>query len=340
MKKFLFLACLIAPLAIKAQDGFMRTPKGVMYKLVTKNPGERIKMDDVISFQVIQKTEKDSVLFSSYPLGHPIKLQVKPSTNIGDLMEIFPLMTVRDSAVVKVPTDSIFVGHEESRPPFLPKGGSIIFTVKIEKVQSLNDAIAERNAEMEKMKSTETTAADKYIADHKLTLKATPSGLKYSINNTSNGRKVMSGDTLLVNYTGRNLEDKVFDTSVEADAKAAGIYNPMRPYEPYKLVAGQGGVIQGWVEGLMLLNQGSKATLVIPSKLAYGEQGSGPDIRPFNTLVFEIEVVKVIRPAVKKVTAAKGTTTATAKKAPAASTVKKPVATPAKKPAAAPVKKK
>jgi FKBP-type peptidyl-prolyl cis-trans isomerase FkpA len=337
MKKFLFLACLIAPLVLKAQDGYMRTPKGVLYKIVTKNVGQRIKMDDVITFQVIQKTEKDSVLFSSYNLGHAIKAQVKPSTNIGDLMDIFPLLTTKDSALVKVPTDSVFIGHEESRPPFLPKGSSIVFVVKIEKVQSLNDAIAERNSEMEKMKSEEARTADQYINNHKLVVKTTPSGLKYLVTKVGPGRKVFLGDTLLVNYTGRTTEDLVFDTSVEADAKAGGLNQPGRNYEPLKVVLGQTPLIKGWDEGLQLLTEGSKAEFIVPSSLGYGEQGAGNDIKPFSTLVFDLHVIKVThpKPVVSKTKTATKTTAKPGTKAP----VKKPAATPAKKPATATVKK-
>lgn len=332
MKKFLFLAVLAIPFLAKAQDGFMRTPKGIQYKIVNPNTGNRIKLDDVITFQATQKTEKDSVLFSSYTLGHPIKIQVKPSEYIGDMMDIFQLMTAKDSAYVKVPTDSMFAGHEDARPPFFPKGSNLIFTLRIEKVQSLTEAIAERNAEMEKMRGAEAEAANKYIAAHSLTLNSTPSGLKYVITQPTLGRKVVANDTLLVNYAGRTTEEKVFDTSVEAIAKAAGLNQPGRTYEPIKFVVGQQKVIAGWDEGLQLMTEGSKATFVIPSSLGYGEQGAGNDIKPFSTLVFDVEVVKVIHP---KPVAAKPGAKGPAKK-PGTTPAKKPATTtpPAKKPAA------
>lgn len=331
MKKLFFLALLAAPFMVKAQDGFMRTPKGVLYKIVNPNTGTRIKPDDVITFQATQKTEKDSILFSSYTNGHPVKIQVKPSENIADMMDVFPLLTTKDSAYVKVPTDSIFAGHEEARPPFFPKGSFLVLTLKIEKVQSLTEAIAERNAEMEKMRSDEAANAAKYITGHGLTLSATLSGLKYVITQPAIGRKVVAGDTLLVNYAGRTTEDKVFDTSIEAIAKAAGLNQPGRAYEPIKFVVGQGQVIKGWDEGLMLMGEGAKGTFIIPSSLGYGEQGAGADIKPFSTLVFDVEVVKVIHP---KPVVAKAGAKAPVKKAGAASSpAKKPATTTAKKPA-------
>lgn len=343
MKKYLFFLMVALPALSMAQaPTTQRTPQGAQCQIYSKGNAGKIKTDDVITFNVIQKTDKDSVLFNSWTMGHPIKLQVQPTQNVGDLMQVFPLLAQQDSAIVRVPTDSVFAGHEESRPPFLPKGSNMVFVVKIEKVQSLNDAIAERNAAMDKMRSAEKATADKYIADHKLDLKSTTSGLRYVITRPSVKRKVISGDTLLVNYAGRTTNDKLFDSSIEAVAKEGGLVQPGRPYEPLKLVVGQGQVIRGWDEGLLLLNEGSKATFVIPSELAYGEQGAGDDIGPFSTLIFDVDVVKIIpakakaaKPGVAKAGAAKP---ATGAKTPAKTPAKAPAKAPAKK-AAAPVKK-
>ena len=159
--------------------------------------------------------------------------------------------------------------------------------------------MAERDAEIAKAKeadakiiAAEAVDRDKYIASHKLILKTTPSGLKYAVTKASVKPKPQKGDTVLVNYTGRSLDDKVFDSSVESVAKAAGLNEPGRTFEPYPVIVGTGGVIPGWDEGLLLLNEGSKAIFVIPSSLGYGSHGSGA-VRPYSTMVFDIEVVKV-----------------------------------------------
>jgi FKBP-type peptidyl-prolyl cis-trans isomerase FkpA len=295
MKKFAIIVSLVLAIAIqvKAQDSFVHTPKGALVKIVTTNPGDKIKLNDVVAFDVIQKTDKDSILFSSYALGHPIKIQVQASQNVGDLMDVLPLCAAKDSAYVKIPSDSVFKGHEQERPLFLPKGSNLVFTIKIVKIQSLADAIAEKNAALESMKAAEITALDKYVTDHKLVVKTTPSGLRYFITQPSLKQKPLSGDTLLVNYTGRTLDGKVFDSSIQADAQKAGLNQPGRNYEPLPVVVGQGTVIKGWDEGLLLLNEGSKAELIIPSGLAYGAEGSGPDIAPYSPLIFDVELVKI-----------------------------------------------
>ena len=347
MKKILFLVLLAAPfLSARAQDGYVTTPQGVKYKIFGNNTGDKIKLDDVITFDMIQKTEKDSVLFSTYTQGRPIQIQVKPTQGVGDMMYLFPLLAAKDSMIVRLPSDSVFAGHEDARPPFLPKGSTLVFAMKIQRIQSLNDAIAERNAtiaaqkaEMDKLKVNETAIADKYIADHKLTLKTTPDGLKYAITQASLKPKIMPGDTVMVNYAGRTTDDKLFDSSIEAVAKTGGLNQPGRTYEPIKFPVGQSMVIKGWDEGLQLLSEGSKATLVIPSALGYGDQGQGDVIPPYSTLVFDVEVVKVIKgkapvkkPAAKTAAKKPGASTTAKKTATTATTAKKPAATtPAKK---------
>jgi FKBP-type peptidyl-prolyl cis-trans isomerase len=304
-KSFLMLLAGVLLLSrANAQVSFEHTPKGVAYHIFNTTPGDKIKSSNVVTFNFVQKTDKDSVLYSSYKTGNPVKLQVQPSQSITDLMEIFPLLCAKDSAVVKIPADSIFAGHEEQRPPFLPKGSSVVFSLKIERVQTMEDAIAERNTALEAMKSAEALAITKYVAESKKVYTTTASGLKYIVTIPSIKRKALKGDTAYVNYTGHTLSGKVFDSSVESVAKAAGLQQPGRTYEPIKVAVGQGNVIPGWDEALLLLNEGSKANLVIPSALAYGEKGVSEDIPGFTPLVFDIELVKiksVPKPPVKKV---------------------------------------
>ena len=312
-----------------AQDGFETLPGGVQYKIFTKNTAPKVKVNDVITFNMIQKTDKDSVLYSSFATGKPGKLQVQAPQNNLDLMSFLPLLTVQDSALFKVPADSIFKGAPDSeRPPFLQKGAFLSVTVKIEKIQSQEEAMAEYKVEMEKMKGAEAATLAKYLADTKLNPIKTATGLRYLITKSSVKPKPVKGDTVFVNYTGSLLDGKVFDSSVESEAQKAGLQQPGRTYEPIKLVLGQGQVISGWEEGLLLLNEGSKATFIIPSELAYGPQGSQPVIAPFSTLRFDLELVKVKKP--KKVASApvKKSTTP----------VKKKTTVPAKK-SATPVKK-
>lgn len=331
MKKYsLFLAIIALAINANAQAPVKVTANGTQCQILTTNNGRKIKLDDIITFHVVQKNSKDSILFSSYKAGNPVQIKVQEN---GDLMDVFPLLAEKDSALVKISTDTIFKSNEAQRPPFLPKGSFITCLIKIEKVQSLDEAIAERKAMMDGLAAKETADMNKYIAGKGLSLTTTASGLKYRITSPSIKRKPVAGDSVQVNYTGRTVEGKVFDSSIEADAKAGGLVQPGRTYEPIAFRVGQGMVIPGWDEGLLLLGEGAKATFVIPSKLAYGERGAGEDIKPFSTLVFDVQLVKVIpgKKPLAKASVKKSTTTAKKTKATKSTTVKKTTVAPKKK---------
>lgn len=330
MKKYILSLAIIAlAITANAQAPVKVTANGTQCQILTTQNGRKVKLDDIITFHVVQKNAKDSVLFSSYKAGNPVQVKVQEN---GDLMDVFPLLAEKDSALVKISTDSIFKNNEAQRPAFLPKGSFISCMIKVEKVQSLDEAIAERKAMMDGLAAKETADMNKYIADKGLTLTTTASGLKYKITAPSIKRKPVAGDSVQVNYTGRTVDGKVFDSSIEADAKAGGLVQPGRPYEPIAFKVGQGMVIPGWDEGLLLLGEGAKATFVIPSKLAYGERGMSEDIKPFSTLVFDVQLMKVIPGKKPLAKASVKKTTTTAKKTVTKSTaVKKTVVASKKK---------
>lgn len=292
----LFSFCRLA----QAQSNLKTTVKGARYQIINAHPGDRIKLNDVITFNLAIKTEKDSVLMSSYQRGKPFTTQVQASQSADDLMDIFPQLTLKDSVRILIPADSLFKHREEQRPPFMGKGASVVYLLKIEKVQSLDQAMAERKAAEaktaegnEKLKAGEMQRITKYVAALNPPAKATASGLYYQILTPSTKPKPLPGDTLLVNYIGRTLDGKVFDTNLQDEAQKAGVLQPGGLYEPFRFVVKAGQVIPGWDEGFLLLNQGSKARLIIPSKLAYGDRQSGADIAPYSPLVFDVELLSI-----------------------------------------------
>lgn len=108
----------------------------------------------------------------------------------------------------------------------------------------------------------------------------TESGLQYEVLSEGTGEKPGPGDRVEVHYEGKLLDGTVFDSS----------YKRGKP-----LVFGVSQVINGWTEGLQLMSVGSKYRLFIPADLAYGERGAGQDIGPFSTLIFDVELLKVLK---------------------------------------------
>lgn len=113
----------------------------------------------------------------------------------------------------------------------------------------------------------------------------TTSGLEYTITEKGNGKKPQKGDKISVHYTGKLTNDTVFDSSVKRGA-------------PFEFRVGEGAVIKGWDEAFLLLNEGDKATLKISPELGYGAQAQGP-IPANSTLIFDVELIKIVQAAIK-----------------------------------------
>lgn len=112
-------------------------------------------------------------------------------------------------------------------------------------------------------------------------VKTTESGIQYIVMKEGKGEKPAGPTTKVkVHYHGTNLEGNVFDSSVDKGT----------PSE-----FGLNQVIKGWTEGVQLMNVGSKYKFFIPQELAYGAQQRGENIKPFSTLVFEIELLDIIK---------------------------------------------
>lgn len=140
-----------------------------------------------------------------------------------------------------------------------------------------------QQAEHEKMmasKDQNIAEGKKFLEENALnkSIYQTKSGLQYKIVKKGNGKKPTAENKVRVHYTGKTLDGKVFDSSVDRG-------------EPAEFFLNQ--VIPGWTEGLQLMEVGSKYILYIPYNLAYGEQVMG-SIPPGSTLIFEVELLDIL----------------------------------------------
>ena len=301
MRKLMFLAIAAVGLA-SCNGGFKKGDGGMLYNIIEDKSTPNIKLGDFVDINFTIKNDADSVMVSSYDMGHPVPQIMQKPQSPGDIYAALLLMSEGDSAQVKLNIDSMTKGHP--RPAGI-KGKYIIYTIRVEKVIS-KGSMSDKDfngAYMTYLKSlsdvakkAEPAKIKKYIADNNLKVTTTASGLNYVINQPGTGDHPKAGDTVVVNYTGRYTTGKIFETSVKAEAiKAKMQINPMNPYKPIRFALGARGMIAGWEEALPLLNKGAKATLILPSSLAYGEQGSQA-IQPFTPLVFDVELVDIIHP--------------------------------------------
>ncbi|PWT76326.1 MAG: peptidylprolyl isomerase [Bacteroidetes bacterium] len=139
---------------------------------------------------------------------------------------------------------------------------------------------------IQKLKADKAAANKKvgeaFLADNKTKpgVVALPSGLQYTILKDGTGPKPTASDRVKCNYEGKLIDGTVFDSSEKQG----------KPIE-----FSVGGVIPGWTEALQLMPVGSKWRLFIPSNLAYGDQQPSPIIKAGSTLVFDVELLEIVK---------------------------------------------
>lgn len=149
--------------------------------------------------------------------------------------------------------------------------------------QQVNNCIVNymQSARSEKA-SGNKKAGEAFLAENKKKpgVVALPSGLQYQVLKEGNGPKPTIDDQVKVHYRGTLLDGTVFDSSIDRG-------------EPITL--GLKNVIPGWTEALQLMPVGSKWRLFIPSNLAYGDNPAGPVIKEGSTLIFEVELLEIVK---------------------------------------------
>ena len=198
----------------------------------------------------------------SYALGLGIGQQLKQ-------MGLKDSLVIDDFAasIADVPNDNdLKVSHQE---------GQAIVNAFFQDLESKQKA-----AQAEAGKAAKTAGED-FLAENakKDGVTVTKSGLQYEVLNEGSGKKPKATDTVRCHYEGRLLDGTVFDSSYKRN-------------EPADFGLQQ--VIAGWTEGVQLMAEGAKYRFYIPYMLAYGEGGAGAMIPPFSTLVFDVELIKVL----------------------------------------------
>jgi len=283
-----------------------KTADGVEYILIESNSGEGFEEGDFAIYSLKLVDSKDSVLLNSQEVGElPVQIDDSVLSTRGPLFSILKELRLGDSIKTKLSASEVLT--EGFKQPVSPdKEPDERFTVYAKALQKLDtagfmewqqqkkaEAMKKMQKEAEAQKGIDDQLINDFLAENSIEAEKTESGLYYMVTEEAAGEKPEAGDTVKVNYVGKLMDGTVFDTSQEEIAKEAGIYNEQREYGPIEIPIGKGRVIKGWDEGIMLLNEGSKATLYIPSGLAYGPRAAGAKIPANSTLIFDVELVEV-----------------------------------------------
>ena len=179
----------------------------------------------------------------------------------GDIQQKFLVQGIEDA-------------YKGAKPALTPEAMQAIQKEFAQKMQ------AQQKVKMEQMKAANQAAGVKFLEENKKKkgVVVTASGLQYEVLKQGQGAKAKPTDKVKVDYAGTLIDGTEFDST-----KAHG--------EPAQFQVDQ--VIKGWSEALQLMNVGTKLHLVIPSELAYGENGAAPKIQPNSVLVFDVELLSI-----------------------------------------------
>jgi FKBP-type peptidyl-prolyl cis-trans isomerase FkpA len=300
MNKNIIIIMMISYL-LSACTGSNKSNSDVQCEIIENKAGARIKEYDFISLNYILRTQEGKVLSSSGKFDQRplLMFRTKPYFK-GDLNSALGELSEGDSAIIKLSLDSMRLKMNyhitaDSKSKYL------VYEVRINKVITrgkLNDQMLNQNfeqlkeQEIYKAKISEDKKISDYITAKHLQPQSTVSGLRYTLLKNGNGFKTADGDTALVNYTLSSLDGKVFETNRKDIAKRNGVYYAQGYYKPLKTPVNQKSGT-GFTEAASMFTKGSKTTVIIPSKLAYGKYGKR-SIDPYTPLLCEMEIVDIL----------------------------------------------
>ena len=280
---FLAVSSVAILAACNSSSGYKKTPSGIMYKIFSTSSGPLAKRGEILKFHFSQKIN-DSIVQSSFK-SVPIYVKVDSVGNRYSPLEVFPFLKKGDSVLIVELADTLLKNAQPGQPLPFKKGDKLTFTLKIMDVLPSDElAQADQIKEISLETERENSSIASYLSDKKVTAQKTPKGVYVDVKTPGDGAAVDSGKYVSIAYTGKLFptdkvkEEKEFESNVGK--------------QPFQFTINTGAVIQGWDDGLKLLKKGGKATFYIPATLAYGQQ-VGPGGKPFENLIFDVEVLDV-----------------------------------------------
>lgn len=278
----LLLALLGCSNRSKLFDGFSVTKTGIHYMLISLGDGAAPAIPtDYVTINITYKTVKDSVFFQGFR-----QFQLSEPKYEGSIDECFLMLSQGDSAAFYIKAQPFFAQTLETElPKFFNPDDYMRVDVRMLDVKSAENFKREMEAFtswIDDFGDYEKVIIKQYLEGQKLSIQPTESGL-YVVPQIQTARTpVEVGDTVTIHYEGRFFNGKIFDSTHKRN-------------EPFQFVYGQKWqVIPGIEEAVGKMHEGEKSMLIVPSHLAFGEQGNSSGIIPaFTSVVFELEVVEV-----------------------------------------------
>lgn len=285
-KKGMFV--LLAAAALISSCGktsYKKTPGGMPYKIYASKDTQKVVAGNFIKVTVTQKLN-DSVLFTT-DNAMPVYLMVSGQVQQSyDISELWTSLKLNDSVVTTQMVDTFIKRAPDRMPPNFKNGDRIFTYLKIQGIYA-NDSLARADEELTRKAfvAKDAIAVEKFLTEKKISTQKTPSGAFVEIIQPGTGPVASAGNYVTVNYTGAKLlNGEKFDSNTDS---TFGHLAPM------SYTTGQGEMIKGFDEAIMMMQKGAKVRVYIPSMLGYGSTGKPPKIQPNEHLMFDLELLDI-----------------------------------------------
>ena len=263
-----------------------KTASGIYYVIDKKGNGKHATAADKVKVHYKGYKLDGSTFDSSYDRGQPIEFPL--SGVIKGWTEGIPLFEEGGKGTLLIPSS---LAYGQNAPPgsTIKANEVLLFDVELIKINPEPEVVeapspVKAAPAAEEANSPDPSTQDQLIQDfikkNNLNAQKTASGLYYVIDKKGNGKHATAADQVKVHYKGTLLDGTKFDSSYDRN-------------EPITFPLS--GVIRGWTEGIPLFEEGGKGKLIIPSALGYGPNGAGGVIQPNEILVFDVELLQIIK---------------------------------------------
>lgn len=309
MKQLLQVVGITILLAACNTSAYKKGKGGLEYKIISEGKNPLIKYGEFMQLNYAtfyNNGKTDSLLDDSRTsVGPMIQMFDSVSTPLA-YFEILRQLRQGDSLLIRLKTDSAFQGEMAAQmPPYMKKGHYLITSVKV--INIFHDRQQADSAQMasDSIRNIDQSVKDDktiqdYLAKNNIKAQKAPRGTYVEITKQGMGPTIDTSVVAKVNYTGRLLNGEMFDSNTDP---AKGHVDPLLVNMTKDPTLGS-PVIQGWYDGLKMMNKGTVGKLFIPSTLAYGKFGRPPMIKSNEILVFDMEVLDVLNKDQAKIEAA------------------------------------
>ncbi len=267
-----------------AMGEVIKLPSGTELVFHKDGNTENGQVGNMMFLHIVNRIEDSTIFDSKKMMGEPAPVLISEAKYNGDIQEVLTYLGPGDSATVRILADSFF--RNGNMPDFVKSGDHVVMTLDVVDLKTQEQIKEEREKAISEQKGIDDKKLKDYFASKNINPKKYDEGFYMLIEKEGTGPKPSAGQRVKVNYTGMKMDGEKFDSNVDPAFKHV---------EPFSFTVNNREVIQGWDLAFANLKEGSKATIFLPSYLAYGQNPPpGANFGPNEILVFELEFLEIL----------------------------------------------